>query len=101
LGQFAQHALAVRAFRHVLDISGLDGVSELLLEIEPALVVPVVPAIVVDGADIHEPDLEGPVLGQGSAAEQRQGRRGTAQGKDVAAIELHHHVSPDLTFFGH
>ncbi|MNT88016.1 hypothetical protein D3C72_2285060 [compost metagenome] len=74
MGQLTQNALAVRALRHVLDIGGFHRVAQLLLEIEAALVVRVVVAIVVDGADIDEADLERLGLGEGPTAEQRQGR---------------------------
>lgn len=69
-------AFRVGAFRHALDVDGLDLVAEFLLDGETALVVLVGPAIVADRTDVDEADLElvGRIGVRHAETEQRGGR---------------------------
>jgi len=79
LGQFAQHALAVRAFRDALDEGDLHLVAEFLLERLGAHPVAVGPAVVVLGADIDETDLQRPFLGKGKRTHRGKQQAGGAE----------------------
>ena len=59
-------ALGVRALRHALNVHGLDHVTEFPLEREAALVMGVGPAMIADGSDIDETDLQ--LVGSGCGA---------------------------------
>ncbi|MNT54493.1 hypothetical protein D3C72_1916620 [compost metagenome] len=57
-GQFANHALGVGAFRHVLDIFCFHLVTQRLLHLQASLVVLIGPAGIADRADVDEAHLQ-------------------------------------------
>ena len=90
LGQFAQDALGVRAFRHVLDKHRFNAVAELLLDIDTALIMRVVVAVVVDRADIDEADLDLVELSESLGAKERErSGSGTADLDECTTRQCH------------
>ena len=56
-GQLGDHPVRVGAFRHVLDVAGLDLIAERFFDGKPPLVVLVGPSVVADRADVDESPL--------------------------------------------
>ena len=87
--QLLDGALGVGAFRHVLEIGGLDLVAEFLHQRLARQFVLIGPAEVADRAEIDEPDLQlvgGQGAAQGTAANAAASRSAAAAARNVFLI---------------